>query len=162
MMDRPWFRANNSAAAIFSIVRDHTDEPPPPLGEGERRLGWFTLPPFQRPAVWTEAQKVRFIESIWAHLPLGSYIFNRTSFGQPYDNWLLDGQQRITAILEYHAGEFPVHGYYWDDLTLADHRSFLMTPMSCLETSIDDLDQLREIYDRLAYGGTPHEPKEVA
>jgi hypothetical protein len=158
-MERPWFKANNMSAALFAVVEDHDSAPKAELPPGARRLGWFILPPFQRPAVWSEAQKVRFIESIWGGLPLGSYVYNRGSFNSPYDNWLLDGQQRITAILEYHASAFPVLGYRWDELTKVDHRRFLMTPMSCSETNIEDLAKLEEIYDRLAYGGTAHAPK---
>jgi hypothetical protein len=157
-MQRPWFRANNTASAIFAITNGH-ESITRPLVEGERALGWFILPPFQRPPVWTEAQKVRFIESIWGGLPLGSYIYNRTlAMESRFDNWLLDGQQRITAILEYVADSFPVLGYRWSELTKVDHRQFQMTPMSCMETMITDEAKLREVYDRLAYGGTPHDP----
>lgn len=158
-MSRPWFRANNFASALFAIVENHESGDLAPLGEGERRLGWFTLPPFQRPEVWTQAQKVRFIESIWAGLPLGSYIYNRTAPGRPFDNWLLDGQQRITAILDYVGDGFPVSGFLWSGLTEIDQRQFKMTPMACMETCITEEAKLREVYDRLAYGGTPHEPK---
>jgi hypothetical protein len=51
-----------------------------------------------------------------------------------------------------------VKGYRWSEITKQDQTQFGMTPMSCLETQITDLAQLRDIYDRLAYGGTPHDP----
>jgi hypothetical protein len=158
-MPRPWFRANNTAGPLFGIYRVENDwGRVAPLAEGERKLGNFVLPPFQRPAVWTEAQQVRFIESIWNGLPLGAYIVNRiiVPLDNPYDNWLLDGQQRITAILAYVEDAFPVMGYRWSEITEQDRKQFGMTPMSYLETQINDLDELRDIYDRLAYGGTPH------
>lgn len=161
-MPRPWFRANNTAGPLFSIYKlENGWERVAPLAEGERRLGNFVLPPFQRPAVWSEAQKIRFIESIWNGLPLGAYIVNRiiVPLDNPYDNYLLDGQQRITAILDYVADAFPVLGQRWSELTKQDQTQFGMTPMSYLETQIGDLDELREIYDRLAYGGTAHDPK---
>lgn len=164
LMPRPWFRANNTAGPMFGIYKlDAGWERTAPLGEGERRLGNFVLPPFQRPEVWTLEQKIRFIESIWNGLPLGTYIVNRvlTPWACPYDNWLLDGQQRITAILDYVGDVFPIMGYRWSELTKQDQVQFGMTPMACLETQITDLAQLEDIYDRLAYGGTPHEPKEA-
>jgi hypothetical protein len=98
-MARPWFRANSMASAIGAILLSAEDMGVRDRPEGERRLGRFVLPPFQRPAVWTEAQKVRFIESIWGGLPLGSYVYNQpTRFHSPFDQWLLDGQQRVGAI----------------------------------------------------------------
>jgi hypothetical protein len=158
-MQRPWFRAQNMASTIGAILMTAEDMGLKPEAPAERRLGRFVLPPFQRPAVWTEAQKVRFMESIWGGLPLGAYIYNQPqTYHSPYDQWLLDGQQRITAILDYVADAFPVGGYRWSELTLVDHRIFKMTPMACLETQIEDEAQLREVYDRLAYGGTPHDP----
>lgn len=164
-MDRPWFRAQSLASTLGSIIMVPTKENglfrPAPLGPGERQLGWFILPPFQRPPVWTQAQQIRFIESIWGGLPLGAYVYNRGVWMSPYDGWLLDGQQRITAILDYIADKFPVHGYVWSELSVVDHRMFKAIPMSCMETHLEDPAQLAEIYDRLAYGGTPHEPKEA-
>lgn len=163
-MPRPWFRANNTAAAIGAILMSAEDfgVAPPKVPE-ERRLGRFVLPPFQRPAVWTIEQKVRFIESIWGGLPLGAYVYNQPpTFRSEFDQWLLDGQQRISAILEYVANKFPVHGHLWSDLTVVDQRVFKMIPMSAMETQIEDEAQLLEIYDRLAYGGTAHAPKKPA
>lgn len=165
LMPRPWFRANNTSGPLFGIYKlDLGWERTAPLGEGERKLGNFVLPPFQRPEVWTIEQKIRFIESIWNGLPLGTYVVNRvlTPWACPYDNWLIDGQQRITAILDYVGDAFPIMGYRWSELTKQDQSQFGMTPMACLETQITDLAQLEDIYDRLAYGGTPHKPKELS
>ncbi|AFU88135.1 DUF262 protein [Caulobacter phage CcrColossus] len=162
LMPRPWFRANNTAGPLFGIYKAGNGwARSAPLTEGERMLGDFVLPWFQRPPVWTLDQKVRLIESIWNGLPIGAYVVNRV-LNSPYDNWLLDGQQRITAILEYVADAFPVMGYRFSELTVTDQRQFAMIPMSCLETQITDLAELEEVYNRLAYGGTAHEPKVVA
>jgi hypothetical protein len=161
LMERPWFRAQSHNHLIGYILMEDTGaERVAPLTEGERKISWLVIPPFQRPEVWTEEQKVRFIESIWQGLPIGNWCYNRTSvMNSVHDAWLLDGQQRLTAIRDYIAGEFKVLGYLWSELTVIDQRLFSMTPFPCLETNIDDEDKLREVYDRLAYGGTAHEPK---
>jgi hypothetical protein len=61
--------------------------------------------------------------------------------------------------LAYVAGEFPVHGWRYPDLPLSERRGFEFRPINCLMTQITNEAECREIYDRLAYGGTPHEPK---
>lgn len=158
-----WFRAStHNTTMAFLMATSMTREAP--LREGERSLGWFVLPPFQRPPVWTRAQQVRFIESCWLGLPIGAFIYNRVDrFDSPYDAWLLDGQQRVTAVLDYMADEFPVFGRPFSLLTEIDHRKWSMgTAFPSMVTNIDDEAQLREVYDRLAYGGTPHEPKLAA
>lgn len=158
-MPRPWFRANNTAGPLFGLYKGGNGfGRDGPLAEGERLLGEFILPDFQRPPVWFLDQKVRLIESLWSGLPIGAYVVNRV-LGSPYDNYLLDGQQRISAILEYVADAFPVMGYKFSEITLGDRRQFQMIPVSCLETSLTDLEQIKDVYDRLAYGGTAHEPK---
>jgi len=154
---RPWFAAQSMATTmdfLKSRSRELRETP-----EGCRRLGWFILPPFQRPLVWTEAQKVRFVESCWNGLPIGVFVWNE-AYGTRYDQWLLDGQQRISAVLGYMADKFPVFGYRFSELTEVDLRRWDMgVQFPCLKTHITDEDKLRDVYDRLAYGGTPHDPK---
>lgn len=150
-----WFFGQNFNPVIQLgfTTQDH-------LPEGQRRLGAWVLPPFQRQAVWSEAQSIRFIESIWLGLPLGTYVYNAED--RPpytYEHWLLDGQQRWRAIIRYVAGEFLVFGKYYLELSEIRHRRFMQTPFAAIETKLDDLDRLQEVYDRLAYGGTPHEAK---
>jgi Protein of unknown function DUF262 len=155
-----WFRATSRATQMAFLSERQGSKRPAPLGEGERALGWLVLPPFQRPAVWTQAQQIRFVESCWLGLPIGAFIYNRASYDSPYDNWLLDGQQRVTAVLAYMNDAFPVFDNLFSELTVVDRRFWDMgTAFPCMETNIEDPDLLREVYDRLAYGGTPHEPK---
>lgn len=164
-MPRPWFVANTRNTTMGYITEiTSSARRLYPLQEGERELGWFVLPPFQRPPVWTQEQKVRFIESAWAGLPIGVFVVNRPNCDDgPYHNWLLDGQQRVTAVLDYAADGFKVGGYYFSELGIGDHRRWCMLlNFTCLETALTDEAQLRDVYDRLAYGGTPHEPKGAA
>ena len=72
--------------------------------------------------------------------------------------WLLDGQQRIAAFRDFSLDEFPVFGdVYFSGLTKPQERRFLRTNFSCYQLPYtDDEKKLREIYDRLNFGGTPH------
>lgn len=155
-----WFRALPMATTMAYVTENSSARRALPLLEGERELGWFVLPHFQRPPVWTVAQKASFVESCWLGLPVGAFIFNQVGFHSPYENWLLDGQQRVTAVLEYVADEFEVFGHKFSELTDVDLRVWSMSvSFPCMRTNIRNEDQLREVYDRLAYGGTPHEPR---
>lgn len=163
-MPRPWFRAQTCLTSMMFLRPRQSQFRQAPLSEGERQLGWFVLPPFQRPPVWSEKQKIRFIESAWAGLPLGVFVFNRpASYGHPCENWLLDGQQRVTAVLDYMNDAFPVLGILFSELRPEDRRRWDMSVIfSGMETSLTDRSELEDIYDRLAYGGTAHEPKPEA
>jgi hypothetical protein len=151
-----WFRGN---VANFTIGHGFVDyltvedvEPTEP-----RPLVW-RIPDFQRPVVWTEAQCVRFIESIWGGLPIPAYVYDQEQRGE-WRKTLLDGQQRWYAIGQYVDGAFPVHGAFWKDIPEGWRRRFANTPFSAYVTYDASLEEQKEIYDRLAYGGTPHPPK---
>jgi hypothetical protein len=153
-----WFRAQDRAYDLEQVLprpRGFYRDPLP----GERTLGAFILPPFQRPPVWTVEQKIRLIESILDELPVPPYVVNRDlKDGYRYDRWLIDGQQRITAVLGFVNDEFPVRGLQFSDVSDRDRNWFLSRPFHCLETELRDEALLKDVYDRLAYGGTPHEP----
>lgn len=139
---------------ITSLLAEN-QRPPRALAAGERYLGSFIIPTFQRGLVWSEAQKVRLIESIYIGLPIGSLVCN-SRYDCPCDGWLLDGQQRMTTIVGYGAGEFPVQGWRFPDLPKKEQAHFLRMGILLIETQIDNEAECRDIYDRLVYGGTPH------
>lgn len=159
---RSWFRASPHSTTMAFLLGD-SQRRFAPLGEGERELGWMILPPFQRPPVWTPEQKARFVESCWLGLPIGVFVLNRPgNMDSPYYNWLLDGQQRVTALYEYMADAFPVFSFLYSELTDRDYRQWQMaTSFPHVETQIEDVAELEDVYDRLAYGGTAHEPRAV-
>ena len=132
-----------------------------PLAKGERYLGRFIVPPFQRGLVWTEYQKSRLIESIYIGLPIGAIVWNQVEFKadtgyNPCDFWLLDGRQRMSAICEYMAGQFLVMGWRYIDLPDREKVHFNRMCVPVIETCLKTEAECRDVYDRLVYGGSPH------
>lgn len=128
--------------------------------QGRRVLG-FKLPQWQRPEVWDDAQCMRFIESIWLGVGLGTYMVNMTSHNVEADMVLLDGQQRLRAIERYLAGEFGVTGedgksYRWQQLTDQEKAHFYRIPFPWMLTAYDSDAELRQAYNRHNFGGTTH------
>lgn len=153
------FYVGSPLATTVSFAISERDIPEHVLRDGERWLGRFILPPFQRPPVWTREQQIKLIESVWLELPIGVFIYNQPSnMSHPTDQWLIDGQQRITALLAYVADEFPVFGYRYSEITEIDRRMFQCKHFPCVQLAMTDAAAMEDIYMRLAYGGTPHEP----
>lgn len=160
LMPDPFFVGSPLATTVSHILPRSSSTGQRDLERGERRLGWFILPPFQRPPVWTPEQQIKLLESIWLELPVGAYIYNQSpSYNHRTDQWLIDGQQRVTSIIAYLDDAFPVFGYRWSELPRHEQRAFEMKSFPCIRLQMQDADALADIYDRLAYGGTPHEPK---
>ncbi len=134
---------------------------------GQTWIAGYVLPPFQRDFCWTLEQQVKLIESAARRLPLGTWTYNsapdsaRTVIdGKTYshytDLWLIDGQQRITSLIRFFEDAFPVFGCYWSQVPKIEKRRFLMQPFTAFELNTDDEAFLRETYNALNFGGTPH------
>lgn len=123
----------------------------------------FVLPDWQRGLVWTNEQKVAFIESAWLGIPLGTYSYNQAPLGSVYDHLLIDGQQRMSAIQDYIEGEFSVFGLLFSELEPRDERRWSMTTIfASYVTNTENEQYLRDYYNLMNFGGTPHKETERA
>jgi hypothetical protein len=176
-------KGQRSSVQLRSLVRYHTgqqqslydvsyegrnDAPP-------RLLGYY-IPPFQRPEVWYDSQKSRFIESIFLGFDLGRIVVSSDTKDNGTDGWLIDGQQRLTAIRDFIDSKITI----FNDISYSDilepgfdyDRSLGLlggpgpkgTPADLWgETWLDvlvlrdaSLGLLENAYLRMNYGGTPH------
>lgn len=133
--------------------------------DGRRILG-YRLPEWQRPARWDDPRASRYIESIYLGANVGHYMLNATQEAE-FDQILLDGQQRLSAVERYVRGELAVPGEdgvprFWPDLSEPEQAAFYRIALPCIDTSYADWNLLREAYDRHNFSGTPHEPSAAA
>lgn len=135
----------------------------------QERLGPYFLPRFQRPPRWTEDQKERFVESALLGIGLGSLVIVDAMNLEMQDNGrfasvdrhLLDGQQRVRALLDYRAGRVTVFRgteceHRWDDLNEIERRRFRRIQIGILKIQTTDVEYCLEVYRRMNFGGTPH------
>ena len=167
VMPEPLLRASTSNFPIGHLIhcREYKHEQPYWLWDTETEwLMGHRMPPFQRPPVWTRAQAVRFIESAWMGLHLGTYVVNRNeswnkrlNLPHPADLWIIDGQQRLRAIDAYLSDAWPVFGYTWS--SLPRHEQLRFGNLTFAQSIVHEGDEaiLLELYRRLNFGGTPHE-----
>jgi len=88
-------------------------------------------PDYQRGNVWDLEDKVKLIDSIFRRIDIGKFVFinNRiTNNGPLYE--ILDGKQRITALVEFKERRFVYKGKYYDDLSFEDRHLFDYYPIS--------------------------------
>lgn len=127
----------------------------------------FPLPDWQRPAVWTIDQQVRFIRSLWMGVDVGTYMVNRlvefTSEGtySKFSDALIDGQQRLTALEHYVYNAFPVPDAagtprFWRELGRVERRRFSGLSFACASIKSDNEQMLRIAYDLRNFSGTAH------
>lgn len=126
----------------------------------KRFVGRFPIPVWQRSLCWTQEQNIKLIESIWLGFEIGTYIVNdwdmTGNIQVKNSDIVIDGQQRINAIIRYANDEFPVFGQYYSSLTKREQARFKKTSFGKRITTCFDEKLLKEIYNRLNFSGVKH------
>ncbi|MBC8741876.1 DUF262 domain-containing protein [Paraburkholderia sp. UCT31] len=134
-----------------------------------RRVFGFVIPPWQRPDTeWTVEQRVRFIESVYSGIHLGVFCYTDSIIEAPELNgFLIDGQQRLSAIERYLRDEFAVPGedgvsYKWSELTEDEQARFYRMQFGFTVVTHRKEADLVKLYNLMAFGGTAHRPDQRA
>lgn len=85
-------------------------------------------PDYQRGYVWNMEDKLLLIDSIFANIDIGKFVFVRVNDTKWHETGIsyeiLDGKQRLSAIVEYYENRFPYNGKYYNELSAKDRRTF--------------------------------------
>ena len=115
-------------------------------------------PVFQRNLVWLDPQKSSLIDTILRGYPIPELYMQDVTDGDGEErHYVVDGQQRITACMEFVTGEFELRadespewaGMAFDDLSEAERK--LIWGYSFVTRVIPDIPEkeLREVFKRL-------------
>jgi hypothetical protein len=114
-------------------------------------------PPFQRNPVWSVRQQSALIDTILLEYPIPEiYMQDLTDAEGTQKFVLVDGQQRIRAVLDFLAGEFELDeesphwpGIAFEDLTTDDKKKLF--EYNFIVRQLPDIpdDELRSIFQRL-------------
>ncbi len=122
-----------------------------------------TNPDYQRPPVWTRAQKQLLVDTILRNYDIPKFYWRRT--GRKPDTYdVVDGQQRLRAIWEFIEGKFtlpknasaidddPVASVGYGDLPDELRIRFDTYPLDVVLVEDADEDEVREMFLRLQNG----------
>jgi hypothetical protein len=135
-------------------------------------------PEYQRRLRWTSVQKSKLIESLLLNIPVPP-VFLYESDAARYE--VMDGQQRLNAVREFIAGDFPLSGltvlkplnglrYFrcpprikraLDRASLSAIVLLLESERQAVAGQLSLTDIRRFIFDRLNTGGTKLNPQEI-
>ena len=80
-------------------------------------------PDYQRDYVWTDEDKERLLDSVFSNIEIGKFVFIPRDEGD-YSYEILDGKQRLSTLIDFYQNRFPYKGYYYNDLSPKDKRTF--------------------------------------
>lgn len=114
-------------------------------------------PPYQRGYIWSEAQKVAYVEHILKGGDAGNFVLNdrmtKEIGGRSYE--LVDGKQRLTAILDALAGRIRVFGVlFWEIDGRFQFNSYVR--LTFLVYGFTDQRDVVGLYLSLNQGGSVH------
>ena len=104
-------------------------------------------PPYQRDFCWEREDKVMLIDSVFNNVDIGKFVFIKRDYafkGPLYE--VLDGKQRIKALLDFHEGRFCYKGLRYRDLHYRDMNMFDRYPIS-----VAVVDNNKEVTEEFKY-----------
>jgi hypothetical protein len=132
------------------------------------RSGLDLYPKYQRDFVWTIEQKKALIDSIFNNVDIGKFAIIRRPWGDdphkpatPKLYEILDGKQRINAILEFLEDRYTYRGRYYSELNSRDQLHFDDYSISYAETDHLTATQKYRYFLNLNTSGTPVDPKHM-
>jgi hypothetical protein len=80
---------------------------------------------YQREHVWTKKDKIALLDSIFNNIDIGKFVFIERSYSVDKKLYeILDGKQRLTALLEFYEDRLKYRGYYFSELSFRDQYKF--------------------------------------
>lgn len=111
-------------------------------------------PVYQRDYIWELEDKVKLIDSIFHHVDIGKFVFiNLDDYSQNFLYEVLDGKQRIRAILDYYEDRFEYRGKKFSELSTRDKNHFKDYPVSFAEVKNSTKEQKLKYFLHLNTGG---------
>lgn len=161
IMPKPILRTVISASQIAEVVRFDPHFNAKEYPWAGRFIGRYPIPSWQRDLCWSVNQNIELIESVFLGFDIGTYVINAWNMEDdlmvPNSDIIIDGQQRINALLLYVNDSFKVFGLYYSELPIADKRRFSNHSFPKRTTETFDETLLKSAYNRLNFSGVEHE-----
>jgi hypothetical protein len=125
------------------------------------RFGIDTSPDYQRGNVWTDEDKVLLIDSIFRNIDIGKFALIHLEYSGKYGYEILDGKQRLNALVEFFENRFPYKGKYYYDLSWSDQNHFDGYPVSFAEMRNLTQKQKYNYFLKLNVAGHAQDPEHI-
>jgi uncharacterized protein with ParB-like and HNH nuclease domain len=110
-------------------------------------------PDYQRDYVWELEDKIALIDSIFNNVDIGKFAFIKKGYSEDYLYEVLDGKQRMRAILDFYEDRFQYKGFYYSDLSYEDQCHINYYNINVAEASEMTKEQTLRYFLMLNTGG---------
>lgn len=116
-------------------------------------------PDYQRELVWDDKDRELLLDSLFMGADIGRFVFrvkddDETALNGPFYE-IVDGKQRMLALLDFYADRYPYKGAFFSDLSAKDRYTFKNASVSTADVrNLGKKDTLR-LFIMLNRGGRP-------
>jgi len=111
-------------------------------------------PEYQRDYVWELEDKISLIDSIYNFIDIGKFAFIYNEYySSDFGYQILDGKQRIRAILDYYEDRFKYQEKYFSELSRHDQNHLMEYPISYAEIRDITQEQILRYFLKLNISG---------
>jgi len=119
-------------------------------------------PIYQRGNVWNLEDKQKLIDSIFKNVDIGKFVFVHLPYEKDCKSYeILDGKQRINAIIEFYEDRFSFNGKKYSELNWRDQNHFEHYGISVAEIKNATPKQKLLYFLKLNTGGRLVDPKHL-
>lgn len=124
-------------------------------------------PDYQRDYVWELNDKIELIDSIFNNVDIGKFVYIRINDkkwkenGYKYSYEILDGKQRIRAILDFYEDKFTYDGKTFSELSVRDQNHIKNYPINIAEISNINEEQALRYFIKLNVTGKTMDKKHL-
>jgi hypothetical protein len=125
--------------------------------------GLLDSPDYQRDYVWTLEDKQRLVKSIMNRMDIGKFVFLERPY--PENRYeVVDGKQRLNAILDFTQGRFPYEGKTWFQFSRDDKNVFedLTVQIATMHSEKVSKADILWLFLSINTGGVPQTEEHVA
>lgn len=121
-------------------------------------------PDYQRELVWEPKDKVALIDSIFNNIEIGKIVFIKLGYEPSLPHYweILDGKQRITALVEFFEGRFRYRGKTFHEMHPRDRHHFLNYSFQTATAENVTPAQKYRYFLKLNTAGRPQDPAHLA
>lgn len=113
-------------------------------------------PDYQRGLVWTHAQKISLIDSIFRNIDIGKFTIIKRPYAPNTPAYeILDGKQRLHTLMEFFESRFTFKGLFFHELHWRDQHHFTDFSISYAETENLTKEQIYRYFLKLNVSGIP-------
>lgn len=116
-------------------------------------------PDYQRGSVWSDDDREKLLDSIFAGREIGRLVFRDRDTSEWLKDGLtyeiIDGKQRLLTLLAFYENRFKYRGFYYNDLSPKDRNCFLNCITAVAEVRDVSRKEVLEIFLALNECGRP-------